>query len=491
MPPENAVTELYSLTIHELHQKLKNKEISSVELTQSVLDRIQKIDPQVEAYLTVCADQAEAMAQAADQKIAQGNISPLTGIPLAPKDIYLTEGIPTTCASKILTGFNPPYNGTVIEKCLAEGSVIVGKVNLDEFAMGSSTENSHFKQTRNPWNLDCVPGGSSGGSAAAVASDTCIASLGTDTGGSIRQPASFCGIVGLKPTYGRVSRYGVMAFASSLDQMGPMTKDVEDTALLMNVIAGHDAKDSTSIDQACPDYTQFLNQSIKGMKVGMPKEYFGDGIGAEVQEKVKAAIKKLEELGAVVEEVSLPHTEYAVAAYYIIAPAEASSNLARYDGVRYGFRAQADNLAAMYEQSKTQGFGSEVKRRIMLGTYVLSAGYYDAYYRKAQKARTVIRNDFLEVFKKVDVLATPTAPSTAFKIGEKTDDPLEMYLSDVCTVPINLAGVPAMSLPCGFGQDGLPIGLQLIAPTFEEGRLIQVGHAYEQAMEWRKQKPQL
>lgn len=484
------MSNLSQFTIHELAPKLKKKEISAVELTQSVLDRIEQVDSKVEAYVHLCPDRALSQARLVDDQISKGEYSgPLAGIPLAPKDIYLTEGIPTTCASKILRDYCPPFNSTVIQKVLEADAIILGKVNMDEFAMGSSTENSGVKATKNPWDLTRVPGGSSGGSAAVVASDCCIASLGTDTGGSIRQPASMCGVVGLKPTYGRVSRYGVIAFASSLDQMGPVTKDVEDSALLMNIMAGHDVRDSTSIDTPIPDYTQFLNQSIKGLKVGVPKEYFASGIQADVVDAVKKAIKNMEELGAHVEEVSLPNTEYAVAAYYIIAPAEASSNLARYDGVRYGFRSQAKNLAEMYQKTKTEGFGTEVKRRIMLGTYVLSAGYYDAYYRKAQKARTVIRRDFEEAFKKFDVLITPTAPTTAFKLGEKTANPIDMYLSDILTIAVNLASLPAMSLPCGFDANDLPIGLQVIGKPFDEGTLFRVAHAYEQSTDWHKRKP--
>lgn len=486
------MSDILQKPIHKVAPLLKEKKISATELMRLQLDRIHKLDTKVEAYLTICDQSALAQATAVDARIAQGEYSgPLMGIPLAPKDIYLTEGIPTTCASKILEGYIPPFNSTVIEKFLKAETVIIGKVNMDEFAMGSSTENSAYKKTKNPWDLSRVPGGSSGGSAAAVAADLCMASLGTDTGGSIRQPAAFCSIVGLKPTYGRVSRYGVIAFASSLDQMGPMTKDVEDCALLMNVMAGHDMRDSTSLEIPVPDYTSFLNQSIKGLKVGMPKEYFAKGIEPEVADAVKKAIKDLEGLGATVEEVSLPNTEYACAVYYILAPAEASSNLARFDGIRYGLRAPADTLNEVYEKSKTMGFGNEVKRRIMLGTYVLSAGYYDAYYIKAQKARTLIRNDFMEVFKKVDVLVTPTTPTTAFKLGEKTSDPLQMYLSDICTIPINLAGVPAMALPCGVGRGNLPIGLQIIGKPFDEGTLFKVAHAYEQATKWHQQKPKL
>lgn len=486
------MSDLTQKTIHELAPLIKSKQVSSVEVTQAYLDRIKKIDDKVGSYLRVVPELALKQAQAIDNKIIKGeSVGKIAGVPLGPKDIYLTKGIETTCASKILEGFVPAYNGTVIENLLAEGMVILGKVNLDEFAMGSSTENSHYKKTANPWDLTRVPGGSSGGSSAAVAADLCAASLGTDTGGSIRQPASLCGIVGLKPTYGRVSRYGVMAFASSLDQMGPMTKDVEDTAILLNIMAGHDVKDSTSLEIPVPDYTAYLNKSIKGLKVGVPKEYYGSSMQSEVSDSLQQALKKLQELGAEIIDVSLPHTEYGLAAYYIIAPAEASSNLARYDGIRYGFRAEAKTLNEVYENSKTLGFGPEVKRRIMLGTYVLSAGYYDAYYKQAQKVRTVILNDFKAAYEKCDLLVTPTAPTTAFKIGEKSSDPLQMYLSDVCTIPVNLAGLPGMSLPCGYDQAGLPIGMQLIGKPFDEGTLIQVAHAFEQATHWHLQKPNL
>ncbi|EKD41943.1 MAG: hypothetical protein ACD_73C00431G0002 [uncultured bacterium] len=486
------MNEILQKPIHEVSKLIKEKKLSSVELTQAYLDRIEKIDTKVGSYLTVCRDLALGQAKAVDDRLSQGEVlGSLAGIPLGPKDIYLTKGIETTCASQILKGFIPPYNGTVIEKLLEQGAVILGKVNMDEFAMGSSTENSHFVKTRNPWDLDRVPGGSSGGSSAAVAADLCAASIGTDTGGSIRQPASLCGIVGLKPTYGRVSRYGVMAFASSLDQMGPMTKDVEDCAILMNHMAGYDAKDSTSLNVPVPDYTSFLGQSIKGLKIGVPKQYYGSAMQKEVNDSLQVALKKLEELGATIVDIDLPHTEYGLAAYYIIAPAEASSNLARYDGVRYGFRAEAKTLSEMYEKTKTAGFGPEVKRRIMLGTYVLSAGYYDAYYRKAQKVRTVILNDFREAFKLCDVMVTPTAPTTAFKIGEKSNDPVQMYLSDVCTIPVNLAGLPGMSIPCGFDEQKLPIGMQLIGKPLDEGSLIKVAHAFEQATDWHLKHPVL
>ncbi|MBX7149498.1 Asp-tRNA(Asn)/Glu-tRNA(Gln) amidotransferase subunit GatA [bacterium] len=485
------MTELLAkLTLHEVKDKLRSKEVKPSEVLDSLLKRIEALDGKVGSYLYVDAEGARAKAKKFDELFAQkSDLPPLAGIPMSPKDIYLTKGMPTTCASKILKGYIPPYNSTVINKCEEAGLYMVGKINLDEFAMGSSNENSAYQSVKNPWNLACVPGGSSGGSAAALAADLCIATLGTDTGGSIRQPAAFCGVVGLKPTYGRVSRYGVIAFASSLDQMGPMTKDVEDTALLMNVISGYDKNDSTSVNMSVPDYTKFLNLGIKGKKIGIPKEYFADGLDGEVRTSIDKAIQTLKDLGAEIQEVSLPTTQYATAVYYILAPAEASSNLARYDGIRYGFRADGNNLKEIYENSKTAGFGPEVKRRIMLGTYVLSAGYYDAYYIKAQKARTVITNDFNEAFKKVDVLLTPTTPTTAFKIGEKSSDPLQMYLSDICTIAVNLAGLPGMSLPCGFDSKGLPIGMQLIGKAFDEGTLIQVGHAYEQATPWHKKKP--
>ncbi len=491
------MTELAQLTIHAAAEKLRKKEVSSVELTKAFLGRIEKLDKKIESFLCIVPEKALKQAEQMDNLRATGkDLGSLMGIPIAPKDIYLTEGIPTTCASKILEGYIPPYNSTVIEKLLSAGSVILGKVNLDEFAMGSSTENSSFKITKNPWDLTRVPGGSSGGSSAAVAADLCIASLGTDTGGSIRQPAALCGIVGLKPTYGRVSRYGVIAFASSLDQMGPMTKDVEDCALLMNVMAGHDEHDSTSIKIPVPDYTSFLNQSIKGMKIGVPKEYFAEGsvtqgIDAVVADSVKQAIDQMKKLGAEIVDVSLPYSQYATAAYYIIAPAEASSNLARYDGVRFGLRADSKTLSDMYEKTKTEGFGREVKRRIMLGTYVLSAGYYDAFYIKAQKARTVILKDFQDAFKKCDAIVAPVTPTTAFKIGEKTSDPLQMYLSDIFTIPVNMAGLPGLSVPCGFDQNNLPIGLQIIGKPFDEGTLFKIAHAYEQSTEWHRQKPAL
>ena len=485
--------ELYGYTIHELHDMLKKGETTSLAITESVLGRIKAVDDKVKAYLTVTGDVARAQAEAADKWIKAGDTSsPLLGIPIAIKDNMCTEGIKTTCASKILANFVPPYDATVVRKLKEAGMVLCGKPNMDEFAMGSSTENSGFFITKNPWDLERIPGGSSGGSAAAVAADECIGSLGSDTGGSIRQPASCCGVVGLKPTYGRVSRYGLVAFASSLDQIGPITKDVKDTALLMNVIAGHDPKDSTSADVSAPDFTKALKKDVKGLKIGMPKEYFIEGMDPEVEKAIRDAVKTLEGLGAKVVEVSLPHSDYAVATYYILATSEASSNLARYDGVKYGFRAQGSkDLLEMYMKSRSQGFGSEVKRRIMLGTYALSAGYYEAYYKKGQQARTLIKRDFDEAFKEVDVIATPTAPTAAFKIGEKSADPLQMYLSDIFTISVNLAGIPGMSLPCGFTKGNLPIGLQLLGRHFNEEAIIHAAYAYEQATEWHRKKPKL
>lgn len=484
---------LHQLSLHVLHDKIKKKEVSSLEVTQSQFERIRSVEPKVSSYITLTEELALAQAKKIDEEIAKGReVKALTGIPFALKDIFVTKGIKTTCASKILNNFIPPYNGTVVQKLLDEGIVHLGKLNMDEFAMGSSSETSHFAKTKNPWDLERTPGGSSGGSSAAVAADLCFGALGTDTGGSIRQPAALTNIVGLKPTYGRVSRYGVIAFASSLDQVGPMAKEVKDCALILNAIAGHDPKDSTSVNQAVPDYTQSLTGNIKGLKIGVPKEYFVKGMDAEIEASVRSAIKLYESMGATCEEVSLPHSEYAVPTYYILAPAEASSNLARYDGVRYGYRAQdPKDLIDMYTRSRSEGFGPEVKRRIMLGTYVLSSGYYDAYYLKAQKVRTLIQNDFLKAFEKFDVLLTPVTPNPAFKLGEKTDDPLQMYLSDIFTINVNLAGLPGMSLPCGFTKSGLPIGMQLIAKPFAEEKIFQAAYAYEQNTEWHKQKPKL
>ncbi|MEE9543756.1 MAG: Asp-tRNA(Asn)/Glu-tRNA(Gln) amidotransferase subunit GatA, partial [Thermodesulfobacteriota bacterium] len=453
-------------TIKELQNKLRNKETTSVELTEAYLSRIEEVDSRVNAFLCVCAEEAKAAAIEADKIIADGSAGPLTGIPISVKDIFSTKGVPTTCASKILEGYVPPYDAFVVEKLKAAGAVILGKNNMDEFAMGSSTENSAFKKTVNPWGENCVPGGSSGGSAASVAAAECAASVGTDTGGSIRQPAALCGVVGLKPTYGRVSRYGMIAFASSLDQAGPITKSVEDAATMLNIIAGHDPRDSTSIDAEVPDFTAHLSDGVKGLKIGIPKEYFIEGIDPEVEKAIRASLEVLKSKGAELVEISLPHTEYAVSVYYLVATAEASSNLARYDGVKYGVRVdEGAGLLDMYKNSREKGFGAEVKRRIMLGTYALSSGYYDAYYKKASQVRTLIKNDFEEAFKTCDVIATPTAPGPAFKIGEKTDDPLTMYLSDIFTLPASLAGIPALSLPCGFTTEKLPIGLHLIGKS--------------------------
>jgi aspartyl-tRNA(Asn)/glutamyl-tRNA(Gln) amidotransferase subunit A len=451
------------------------------------------VDGKVRAYLTVTADVARAQALDADRRIKAGDTSsPLLGIPIAVKDNMCTAGVKTTCASKILGNFIPPYNATVVANLRQAGYVLCGKPNMDEFAMGSSTENSGFFITRNPWDLERIPGGSSGGSAAATAADECIGSLGSDTGGSIRQPAACCGVVGLKPTYGRVSRYGLVAFASSLDQIGPITKDVTDSALLMNVISGHDAKDSTSANIPAPDFTKALRKDVKGLKIGLPKEYFIEGMDPEVERAVRDAVKTFEGIGATVKEVSLPHTGHAVATYYILATSEASSNLARYDGVKYGFRAGgAKDLLDMYMKSRSQGFGPEVKRRIMLGTYALSAGYYDAYYKKGQQVRTLIKRDFDEAFRSVDVIATPTAPTAAFKIGEKSADPLQMYLSDIFTISVNLAGIPGISLPCGFTSGNLPIGLQLLGKHFDEEAILHAAFAFEQATEWHRRRASL
>jgi len=482
----------FALTVHELHEKLKRRELSARELTQSVFTRIAATEEKLGSYITLCQDSADAAAAEADKRLGKGDeIGPLLGIPIALKDIFVTHGIRTTCASKILSNFIPPYDATVVKKLKEAGAIIIGKTNMDEFAMGSSTENSAFAVTRNPWNLACVPGGSSGGSAAAVAADQCIAALGTDTGGSIRQPAACCGIVGLKPTYGRVSRYGIIAFASSLDQVGPMTKDVTDCALLLKAIGGYDPADSTSVPSDVPEYVAALSGNVRGMRVGVPREYFVPGMQPEVDRAVRDACRVLERSGIVLEEVSLPHTKYAIAVYYIIATAEASSNLARYDGMRYGMRSRAADLTETYIKSRANGFGPEVKRRIMLGTYALSAGYYDAYYLKAQKVRALVKKDFTEAFKKCDAIITPTAPTTAFGLGEKVSDPLQMYLSDIFTISINLAGLPGLSIPCGFDANGLPIGMQIIGKHFDETTMLRIAYAYEQATEWHKQKPVL
>ncbi len=480
-------------SIHGLSHRLANKEVTSVEATGQFLERIKAVDETVNAYITVADDHAIAQAQEADRRLSSGtNITPLTGVPVSVKDIFCTKEIRTTCGSKMLENFIPPYDATLITKLKAAGAVILGKNNMDEFAMGSSTENSAYSPTLNPWSTAHVPGGSSGGSAASVAADECAASIGTDTGGSIRQPASCCGVVGLKPTYGRVSRFGMIAFASSLDQAGPLTKDVEDAAILLNVMAGHDPADSTSIDAPVPDYTASLKEGVKGLKIGIPKEYFIEGIDPEVDVAVKSAIEVLKEAGAEIVEVSLPHTAYAVSVYYLVATAEASSNLARYDGVKYGMRLDpTGNLTDMYRATREAGFGAEVKRRIMLGTYSLSAGYYDAYYKKASQVRTLISNDFNAAFTKCDVIVTPTAPSPAFKVGERTEDPLTMYLSDIFTISCNLAGIPGISLPCGLSKEGLPIGLQILGRSLDEETVLRAAYAYETATEWHKARPKL
>ena len=483
---------LYSLTLRELQTKLRRREISSRELTEAVFQRISATEERIHAFITLCRETALSEAERADERLGREEDGlPLLGIPIALKDIFLTREVLTTCASRILGNFIPPYDATAVKRLKEAGAIIVGKTNLDEFAMGSSTENSAFFATRNPWNLDRVPGGSSGGSAAAVAADQCVASLGTDTGGSIRQPAACCGIVGLKPTYGRVSRFGIIAFASSLDQVGPMTKDVTDCALMLETIAGYDPSDSTSIDAPVPPYSRYLDGDVKGLRVGIPKEYFIPGMQPEVEQAIREAIRTLERNGIETEEISLPHTDYAVAVYYLVATAEASSNLARYDGMKYGVRVPGRDLAATYMKTREQGFGPEVKRRIMLGTYALSAGYYDAYYLKAQRVRALIKKDFDDAFKKCDAIITPTAPTTAFKIGEKVEDPLQMYLSDIFTISVNLAGLPALSLPSGFDSEGLPIGMQIIGRHLDEATILRIAHAYEQATDWHKRKPGL
>lgn len=485
--------ELFERTIHELQEMLGRGETTSREVTGAVLGRIKAVDDKVKAYLSITGETALAQAEKADADRKAGKTVPqILGIPLAIKDNMCVEGVTTTCASKILENFVPPYDATVIARLRASGYVLTGKTNLDEFAMGSSTENSGYFVTRNPWDLERIPGGSSGGSAAAVAAGECIAALGSDTGGSIRQPAACCGVVGLKPTYGRVSRYGLVAFASSLDQIGPITRDVQDSALLLNIIAGHDQKDSTSADIAVPDFTKSLIRDLKGVNVGIPREYFIEGMDPEVEKAVRDAVRTLEGLGAKVVEVSLPHTDYAVATYYILATSEASSNLARYDGVKYGFRAVASkDLLDQYRKTRSLGFGAEVKRRIMLGTYALSAGYYDAYYKKGQQVRTLIKRDFDEAFKRVDVIVTPTAPTAAFKIGEKTTDPLQMYLSDIFTISVNLAGIPGISVPCGFTKSGLPVGLQILGRHFDEESVLRAAYAYEQATEWHTKRAKI
>lgn len=484
--------ELFKLTAHELHKMLKNREISCRELTQSVLNRISSVEDQVQAYLTVDPDAALEAATKVDNGIASGHeVKPLTGIPIALKDNMCTKGVKTTCASKILGNYIPPYDGTVVKRLSDIGTVTVGKANLDEFAMGSSTENSGFHPTHNPWDLSRVPGGSSGGSAAAVAADEAVVALGSDTGGSIRQPASFCGVVGMKPTYGRVSRYGLVAFASSLDQIGPLTKDVTDAALVLQAISGKDPLDSTSVDVPVPDFSSALKNDVKGLKIGVPKEFFAQGVQAEISEIVWKAIDLLCSLGAECKEISMPIMEYTLPTYYIIAPSEASSNLARYDGVRYGLRSKhSTDVMSMLMKTRDEGFGEEVKQRIMIGTYALSAGYYDAYYVKAQKVRTLVRKAYDEAFEEYDVLLSPTSPSIAFGVGEKAANPFEMKLADVCTIPVNLAGIPAISINCGF-HEGMPVGLQIMGKSFDEETVLRTAFTFEQNSDFHTRKPNL
>lgn len=482
---------MHTLSLRQLSEKLHNRDISSVELTQYFLDRIEKLDPELNSFITVTPEVALEMARMADAAIAEGGAGPLTGIPVAHKDLFTTDGIRTSCASRMLDNFIAPYDAHVVEKVKQAGMPILGKTNMDEFAMGSSNETSYYGPARNPWDLNAVPGGSSGGSAVAVAVGLTPVATGSDTGGSIRQPAAFCGITGIKPTYGLVSRYGMIAYASSFDQGGPMARSAEDAALLLQVMAGFDKRDSTSLDVDIPDYTATLNDSIEGLRIGLPKEYFGEGLDANVAAAIEAAVKQLEAQGAKVVEVSLPNTALAVPAYYVLAPAEASSNLARYDGVRYGYRCEdPKDLKDMYRRTRAEGFGDEVKRRIMIGAYALSAGYYDAYYLKAQKLRRLVRDDFMAAFELCDVIAGPVAPTAAWNLGEKKDDPVSMYLADLYTIPVNLAGLPGMSVPAGFAQ-GRPVGLQLIGPYFSEARLLNVAHRFQQATDWHQQTPEL
>ncbi|ONM44544.1 aspartyl/glutamyl-tRNA amidotransferase subunit A [Halopseudomonas pachastrellae] len=480
---------MHEKTLAELSQALQSKALSSVELTQHYLKRIEQLDGSLNSYITVTAESALEQAKAADARIAAGNASALTGIPLAHKDLFCTQGQRTSCGSKMLDNFISPYESTVTQRFLDAGSVSLGKTNLDEFAMGSSTESSFYGPTRNPWDTDRVPGGSSGGSASAVAARLCAAATGTDTGGSIRQPAGFTALTGLKPTYGRVSRWGMVAYASSLDQGGPMARTAEDCALMMQVMAGFDAKDSTSVDQPVPDYSAALNDSLKGLRIGLPKEYFAAGLDAATADAISAAVKQFQALGAEVKEISLPNAELAIPAYYVIAPAEASSNLSRFDGVRFGYRCENPaDLTDLYKRSRAEGFGAEVKRRIMVGAYALSAGYYDAYYLQAQKIRRLIKNDFMAAYEQVDVILCPTSPTPAFKIGEKIDDPVSLYLTDIYTITANLAGVPGVALPAGFAN-GLPLGMQLLGPYFSEARLLNIAHQYQQVTDWHQRAP--
>ncbi|MCL5257155.1 MAG: Asp-tRNA(Asn)/Glu-tRNA(Gln) amidotransferase subunit GatA [Chloroflexi bacterium] len=482
---------LHDLTVSEAVRLLRERSLSSVELTGALLQRIESVDTQVKAFLTLMADEALLQAELADEALASGEGGLLTGIPVAIKDVISIKGTRTTCGSRILENYIPPFDATVVCRLREAGAIFVGKTNTDEFAMGSSTENSAYFTTHNPWDLGRVPGGSSGGSASAVAAGEALAALGSDTGGSVRQPAAFCGVVGLKPTYGRVSRYGLVAFASSLDQIGPFTRTVEDTALILQCISGQDPDDSTSIGVPVPDYVAEIRKDVKGLRVGIPKEYFVEGIEPGVEKTVREAIGQLQDLGMVLEEVSLPHTKYALPTYYLIAPAEASSNLARYDGVKYGLSApDATTLWESYMRTRERGFGPEVKRRIMLGTYALSSGYYDAYYLKAQKVRTLMKQDFDAVFERCDVIAAPATPTVPFRIGERVADPIQMYLSDMFTIPANMAGLPALSVPCGF-IDGLPIGLQVIGKAFDESTALRVAYAYEQSTDWHKRRPPL
>lgn len=476
------------LTVHELQEKLKNKELTITDITNAYVDRIKEKENDVQAFVTLLTDESIEQAKDIQSKVEKGQVKgDLAGIPIGIKDNMCTKGIKTTCSSKMLENFVAPYDATVIEKVNHENMINLGKLNMDEFAMGGSTEYSYFKKTRNPWNLNKVPGGSSGGSAAAVAAQLVPWALGSDTGGSIRQPSSFCGVVGLKPTYGLVSRYGLVAFASSLDQIGPITKDVEDAAILLNVIAGHDEKDTTSSDRPKIDYTKALKNDVRGLKIGVPKEFFGEGINEEVKASLQKAIEKYQELGAIVEEISLDISQYALAAYYIIACAEASSNLGRFDGIRYTYRTpEFKNLKEIYKKSRSEAFGAEVKRRIILGTYVLSSGYYDAYYKKAQQVRTLVMNEFNKAFEKYDVILTPTSPTVAFDIGAKSNNPLEMYLADICTVSVNVAGLPGISIPCGVNQEGMPIGMQLIGNKFCEETILNVAYTFEQAIKFRE-----
>lgn len=485
---------IYKLSLYELQKKFSAGEVTAREIVHAYFLRIGQVEPKVKAFVSQTKESATVEAEALDQRLRSWRkTQPLTGMPLAVKDNLCTEGVPTTCSSRMLQNFVPPYDATVIAKLRAQDYILLGKTNLDEFAMGSSTENSAFGPSRNPWNQQCVPGGSSGGSAAAVAADECVAALGSDTGGSIRQPAAFCGVVGLKPTYGRVSRYGLVAFASSLDQIGPITKDVRDAAFLLGVIAGHDPRDSTSADLPVPDYVKALaKKDLRKLRIGVPREFFIEGLDPEVERVVRAAIEELKNLGGEVKEIQLPRTDAAVAVYYVVATAEASSNLARFDGVKFGLRAkETKDLLDLYTRTRQEGFGPEVKRRIMLGTYVLNAGYYEAYYGKAQAVRTLICQDFEEAFKEVDVIVTPATPTPAFRLGEKSEDPLQMYLSDIFTISVNLAGLPAIALPCGFSKAGLPIGMQMIGRAFEEETILRVAHAYEQATQWHTKRPNI